>query len=348
VARVRVVQQLETGAWKRFVEDHTHANVFHTPEMFEVFDRAVGHRPEVWAVTDDDEVLALFTPVQVTLKDGAFRSLTTRSIAYGSVAVTDSERGAMALRALLEEYAGATRRKSLFTELRHLQELNGLKAVLAHCAFTYEDHLDYLVDLDRPVEDVFAGISSSARKKLRRGLRKGDVTIAEVTERSGLAEWYAILRDTYRRARLPDPELSLFEAAYDVLRPRDMVRFFVALVGSRPVACSAELLHKDTMYGWYGGSDRSYSNYIPNDLLTWHVLEWGARNGFRVYDFGGAGKPDEPYGVREFKAKFGGELVNYGRHVLVHSGVRLAVSKVAYRVYQSARPPRRARDSEKV
>jgi lipid II:glycine glycyltransferase (peptidoglycan interpeptide bridge formation enzyme) len=123
-----------------------------------------------------------------------------------------------------------------------------------------------------------------------------------------------------------------------------MIKFFIARVGDVAVACSAELLFKDTIYGWYGGSDRAYSSYIPNDLLMWHVLDWGASNGYRVYDFGGAGKPDEPYGVRTFKAKYGGELVNYGRYVHVHSGVRLALSKLAYRAYQSAQsaPVRRA------
>jgi lipid II:glycine glycyltransferase (peptidoglycan interpeptide bridge formation enzyme) len=31
----------------------------------------------------------------------------------------------------------------------------------------------------------------------------------------------------------------------------------------------------------------------------------------------GAGKPDEPYGVRDFKAEFGGELVERGRFLCI-------------------------------
>jgi lipid II:glycine glycyltransferase (peptidoglycan interpeptide bridge formation enzyme) len=31
----------------------------------------------------------------------------------------------------------------------------------------------------------------------------------------------------------------------------------------------------------------------------------------------GAGKPDEAYGVRDFKAKFGGKLVEHGRFLFV-------------------------------
>ena len=32
----------------------------------------------------------------------------------------------------------------------------------------------------------------------------------------------------------------------------------------------------------------------------------------------GAGRPDEKYGVRDFKAEFGGEMVEYGRYVYAH------------------------------
>ena len=37
----------------------------------------------------------------------------------------------------------------------------------------------------------------------------------------------------------------------------------------------------------------------------WHTLDWGAEDGYSLNNFGGAGKPDEEYGVRDFKAKFG-------------------------------------------
>ena len=69
---------------------------------------------------------------------------------------------------------------------------------------------------------------------------------------------------------------------------------------------------------------------MPTELLTWHVFAWSARNGYRLYDFGGAGKPDEEYGVRDFKAKFGGELVSYGRNVCVHAPVLLQASRLGY------------------
>ena len=43
-----------------------------------------------------------------------------------------------------------------------------------------------------------------------------------------------------------------------------------------------------------------------------------------------AGWPDKPYGVREFKAKFGGSLVHYGRYRKVYSRWKMALAERAY------------------
>jgi lipid II:glycine glycyltransferase (peptidoglycan interpeptide bridge formation enzyme) len=158
--------------------------------------------------------------------------------------------------------------------------------------------------------------------------------VTEATTREELSECYEVLRRTYGRARVPVADRSLFEAAFDVLWPRGMVKFVLARIGETCVAASVELVFKDTIYGWYGGVDREFVSRTPNELLMWHVLKWGAENGFRTYDFGGAGRPDEEYGVRSFKAKFGGELVCYGRNVRTHAPRRLAVGRMGYEVYR--------------
>jgi hypothetical protein len=112
---VRVVRRLDTSAWKRFVDEQPGANIFHTPEMFTVFERSAGHRPDLWAVVDDTGVHALFTPVHVTVGAAVSRGFTTRSVAYGSVLARESEPRADAVRALFDQYADEMRRRSLFT-----------------------------------------------------------------------------------------------------------------------------------------------------------------------------------------------------------------------------------------
>ena len=62
----------------------------------------------------------------------------------------------------------------------------------------------------------------------------------------------------------------------------------------------------------------------------WDIIRWGAKNGYGVLDFGGAGKPGEEYGVRDFKSKFNGKLVNFGRNTRVHAHLRMKISETAY------------------
>jgi len=334
----QVVRSLAEEPWRRFVDEHPQGNIFHTPEMFQVFARAAGHHAELWAATDAaGQPWALLLPVQITLVEGWFqwlRRLTCRAVVWGSVLCGPGRQGREALTSLLQAYSDGVKGRCLFTELRNLADLSRLQPLLQSQSFTYEDHLNYLIDLDRPSEAVLQDIGRRAQKQIRRALRKGQVTIAEVDRLEQVAPCYELLAGTYARARVPLADRSLFEVLFDVLQPRGMVKFLTARVGEAYAATSVELIYKGTIYGWYGGLDRNYGRYNPTELLTWHILKWGAENGYCTYDFGGAGKPGEDYGVRDFKAKFGGQLVCYGRNTQVHAPAKLAISKAGYRVYR--------------
>ena len=65
---IQVVRALSEEAWQGFVAKQPQANIFHSPEMFQLYARAKGYRPTLWAaVNGDGRPLALLLPVQVTL-----------------------------------------------------------------------------------------------------------------------------------------------------------------------------------------------------------------------------------------------------------------------------------------
>ncbi len=330
-----IVNSLDDNCWREFVDQQPHSTIFHTPEMFQVFDRVKGYRPKLWVcVGDNGKILALLPPVVVTLKDNLLHHLTSRAIAFGGVLCTPDQAGKDALVFLLGLYTQNAGKEVLFTELRNLSDTSFIQPVFEKFNFVYEEHLDYLIDLDCSPEAILQNIGSRTRKHIRKGLRKGTVTVEEVGDRKKITEWYDLVARTYNAAHVPLADHSLFEAAFDILQPRGMVKFWLARIGSNCVAASVELLHKDVIYGWYGGVDRAYSDEVPGELLMWHILKWGAENGFRFYDFGGAGKPNEEYGVRDFKAKFGGKLVCFGRNTWVPDPLLLQISKAAYNLYR--------------
>ena len=66
----------------------------------------------------------------------------------------------------------------------------------------------------------------------------------------------------------------------------------------------------------------------------WHILSIAAEEDFKYYDYGGAGYVDQEYTVRDFKAKFNGHLVNFGRHTQIHAPLPYAIAKTGYQLIQ--------------
>ncbi len=341
-APLQIRHSLPQGLWQDFVLQNPQGNIFHTPQMFQVYTAAKNHAPHLWAAQQGAQILALFLPVELSLYPGLARHFTTRAVVYGSTLCQPDAQGYAALDELLRHYRRNASPAVLYTELRNLHQQTDQRTVLESNGFIYEDHLDYLVDLNRPPEEIFNQIGKRTQKNLRQEMKKNRVFVEELRSRDQIPEWYRVLKRTYQARSVPLADISLFYAAYDILTPLKMVRFSQALINHTVAAVSVELLYKDRVFGWYGGTQREFTAFIPNEILTWSILQWGAQNGYALYDFGGAGKPGEPYGVRDFKAKFGGQLVNFGRYVYKNHPMRLALSQTVYELLRrwlySARP----------
>ncbi|MBN1877058.1 MAG: GNAT family N-acetyltransferase [Anaerolineae bacterium] len=331
---MKVVRKLDECVWREFVNQHSESNVFHTPEMFQVFAHTEGHRPTLWAtVSNDGHVLALLLPVQITLFNGLLRCLTTRAVAYGSVLCAPCKEGQEALTKLLYAYRYEMRGSLLFTELRNLSDMSVIQPLLHDYGFVYEDHLDFLVDLQRPIEEIWSSLDSNVRTNVRKA-RRMNVMVKDVTSLEEVSSAYEVLANVYERIQVPLAPYSLFATAFDVLHSRGMIKLLMAYVDDACVAVAVRLLYNGLIHAWYAGALGDYSKYKANDLLNWYMIEWGAQNGFKFFDFGGAGRPDQDYGPRKFKAKFNGALINYGRNICVHRPLYLRLSQWGYQVYR--------------
>ncbi len=326
-----IVRHLDERLWRQFVDLHPQGNIFHTPEMFQVFAHTRGHHPTLWAaVSDEENVLALLLPVQITLWSGPLRYLTSRAVVYGGALCAPSPEGQEGLAALLRAYRLEMKSGCLFTELRNLSDSGFVQPILANHGFAYQDHLNFIVNLRQSVKDIWKQLDSNARSNVKKAEKKG-VTVEEARALQIVPQMaYALLKEVYGRIHVPLADCTLFQAAYEILQPQDMIKIFMAQVEDVCIGTSIVLLYKDVAYGWYAGTTMEYSSYKAADLLNWHVFQWGAQNSFTSFDFGGAGRPDEDYGPRKFKAKFGGTLVNYGRNLCVHAPFAFNISKLAY------------------
>jgi hypothetical protein len=192
---MEIVNNLDIDIWKKYVDNHPQGNIFHTPEIFEVFKNAKDFHPEIWAVIDNQRCLkALFLPVRISYLGSVLPDFTTRAVSYGSFLLDQSKDGLKALSILLKEYLNSKRNSIVFTEIRNLYDFGHLKEIIAREGFIFENYLTYLIDLNMSREKLFNKIGKRTRKHIRRAIRQKDISINEVKDRSMVSEVYDLLK----------------------------------------------------------------------------------------------------------------------------------------------------------
>jgi serine/alanine adding enzyme len=329
---IDIISNPDKTKWGNFVYNHPRGNIFQTPEMAEIYKNTKKYLPLTLAAIDSrsDEILALLNTAIIHEFSGPLRPLTSRSIIIGGPLYHDSTKGRESVKRLMEHYDAIAGNLVLYTEIRNLWDTNNS---LFLQDYSYEQHLNFLVDLSAGKDKLWKNLSKARRYGITKSSKMG-VTIHEISSENELCTLYFLLKDTYDRARHPLADKSLFDAVYTHLVPKNMGKIFFANLENNVIGAIALLLYKKNIYHWYSCSLNDYSKFYPNDILVWHALEWGSMNDFSVFDFMGAGKPDQNYGVREFKRQFGGALVNYGRYKKVHSPIKYWIAQKGLAVYK--------------
>jgi serine/alanine adding enzyme len=327
----KITDSPDITKWSEFVYSHSHGNIFQTPEMAEVYKQTRDYEPITLAAVDDetDEILGILMGVLIKETGGFLRVFSARSIIQGGPLFLNSEMSEL----LLNEYDKIAKKNALFTQIRMMHDIPSLSDSLREANFKYEDHLNFITDLTKPVDDLWNQLFKSKRQAVNKANKSG-VLIEEIKDREFISIFYNIVKKSYYNSKMPFADMSLFESAFDILVPNNLCRFFLAKYKDNYVAATCFLSYNGTIYDWYGGVDRAFSVYRPNELLEWFTIKWGAENGYRIFDFGGAGKPDEPYGPREFKKEFGGRAINYGRWTKVYSPIKMKIAETGFKVYR--------------
>ncbi len=94
-----------------------------------------------------------------------------------------------------------------------------------------------------------------------------------------------------------------------------------------------ELRNEGCVYEWFEcGMNAQYKEQYPSVCATYAGMRYAAEHGIARYDMMGAGEPGVPYGVRDFKAEFGGRMVEHGRFLQVAKPGLYAIGKFAIMV----------------
>jgi len=333
--KIDIINTSNDEEWMKYVHEHPKGNIFHTPYSIRAFQHAKRHEVQLfWAVNNvNKKILAFLPAVRVRLLDGPLGYFTSRSILYGGLLWTENNDSLEVLLKVLNAYDQLAKKDSIVTEVRNTHDTTNAMPYLKSVGYQYEDYLNFTLDLERSEEEIFRSFTKDRRKNIKKSKKKG-LVIEEMANKSKMDTFYNILSDSYSRNKVPLADISLFEMLHDNLEDRGMAKFFLSRYKDKYIGAQLCLLYKSKINTFYGASYREWSSYHPDEAMIWYVIKWGLRHNFRLLDLGGAGRPDEEYGVRDYKRRFGGNLVNYGRYKKVHSPHLLKTIQKAYEIYR--------------
>ena len=331
---MRIVDLLDREIWSSFVQQHPNGSIFHTPEMFDVFQSTRGYVPLLLAALDSiGDVLALLVSVKVQTLPWIFGRVSSRALLYAQPICRNGEQGYAALEAIMKEHDRRMRRSVLFTEVRPLSGDGSERVALTERGYDREEYLNYLSDVRLSPEELVQRMNKHGRRDLRAGHRQG-LSAEDATCIEGIDALYPILQETFANARVPLANKQLFVNALRILSPRKMMKVFLVQHEGSPIAGTVVLCHRDSVFFWYAGKRRNNPLHAM-EVIAFAMLEWAHSHNYRTFDYGGAGRPDKKYGVRDFKGKLGGELVNFGRYRKIYSPWKFAVAERAYEASRS-------------
>ena len=284
-------------------------SVFQQPEFYQFLESTGFLEPFRYSVErDGKEVGVIQGFIQ---KDGGRlkRYFSRRAIINGGPGlaedISDTE-----LETLLKRCADSLKHKAIYIETRNFADYSRFCPTFEKMGFVYEPHYNFLVDTSSH-EIVYSNMGKSRKRDVNASIKHGVTIIYNPTE-AEVTAFYHILKDLYQN-KVKTP---LFPQEFFIkLWKTDFSKFILVKYNDEIIGGTLCIHDDETFYEWFTcGKDGAYNNIFPSTVATYYGIQFAVDNGFKTFDMMGAGAPgDGGYGVREFKAKFGGELVEYGR-----------------------------------
>ena len=300
--------QIDPNAWDELLKKSPVTSWFQTPEAYCFFDSLSFMEAFVVAVKEGDRLLGL-TVGHVQGDGGRLKQMLSRRaiIVGGPLLADDISNEALTL--MLNTIKKQLSHRCIYIETRNLNDYSRWRSSFEKCGFEYVPHYNFHIDVSEG-ELIDKRMDKSRRRRIRRATENG-VTIN--SENPDIKGFYDILSNLYRtKIHKPLPPFSMFEQ----LGKMPFAKYFIVkdTLGNTIGGQLILMLEHRVAYAWYCcGLDKEYHDLYPSIMANYAAIRYAADNGFERYDMMGAGKPEEDYGVRDFKAQFGGTLVEHGR-----------------------------------
>ena len=320
--QILTYDQIDQLQWQELVQSSPVTTWFQTDEAYRFYQSVGDMQAFAYGVSEDDNFVGLVVGY-ITIEKCKFKQhFTARSIIVGGPLIADNISNE-ALATLLK----AIRRqgdKAIYVETRNFHDYSKWKSIFEANGFTYQPHYDIHVHCNADHK-----MSERRQRELKRAIKNG-ATVVEAQTEQEIRDWYQILHRLYReKVRTP-----LFSEDFFLQFYRNGVGKYLLVKHEDKIigGMMCPVLDNKAIYEWYVcGLDEEYKDLSPSVVATHAAIEYAKENGLPLFDFMGAGEPEIPYGVRDFKMEFGGELREYGRFLCIRKPLLYWIGKIGVR-----------------
>lgn len=331
---------INRAEWSKLVASSATGTWFQTPEAYEFYASQPGlFNPFVLGVendqspiTNDKSRLRAVCVGYVTVEKNPIKQFfTRRAIIIGGPCLADdcTDEEVTTLMNALKNYLSSVHsfihslvNSPIYIETRNFNDYSRWKRAFERAGFEYQPHLNFHVDTSS-VEIVDKNVHKSRKRDIKTSIRDG-VTIVDSQELIGKSqeleqrvhEFYLILKNLYKtKVKTPLFPESFFHA----LAKHPDARFLLTELDGKIIGGTVNVGMKEKcLYEWFAcGKDGEWKTIFPSSVATYAGIRYAAEHDMPRFDMMGAGKPGAAYGVRDFKAKFGGKEVEHGRYIYV-------------------------------
>jgi len=209
---------------------------------------------------------------------------------------------------LIEYFRGLKRNSVLYRVIRP-QCPHNFEKLFTESKFTVNPFQTFLVDLERPQDEIWKSFIQNARW----GVRKAEKSGVSVVEAVQWEEWAAFMNIHIPHSKAHGTTTKspgFFRGLYDNFYPQNMVKVFVSKHDGKIIAGMLFLVCRETMVYYMGASEHGSLPLSPNDPIMWHAIKWGKDNGVKLLNLEDTypNPSSNLYGIHKFKEKWGGQL----------------------------------------
>lgn len=316
---VKVNEEISEDKWRSFLAKNRYSSPFQSPEGLKFFQSLESMEVNVHAIMNGDEISSLVV-VTIQNEKGLKKHLSRRAIIYAGPLLTDS----VSTDILLKHLADFYRKSAIYIETRNFFDYSDYKEQFAQLKWEYIPWLNFHLETDEEAP-MRKRMSSSRLRQVKKGIKNG-AQWREANNEDEVKEFYMILKKLYEeKIKKPLPKWDFFRNFYSSSMGKYLlVEFEGKIIGG--IMCP--ITEGKAIYEFYiAGKDQEYRDQYPSVLATYAAMDYGLKNNMNYFDFMGAGAVDEEYGVRDFKARFGGEEVEHGRFRIILDKARFKLGE---------------------